>query len=73
MYTPLHPQEVASMRPPHQVYRLQEVLGIVKVGRSTLYLWISEGKFPKQRKLGARAVGWMSNDVFEWLSEREAA
>lgn len=69
----LQPNQASCSLPPHQVYRIREVTEIVKVGRSTVYLWISQGKFPKQRKLGTRAVGWFADDIFQWLAEREVA
>jgi len=55
------------------VFRIKQVMDVTGLGRSTIYLWISEGKFPKQRKLGERAVGWISDEVFQWLSERDVA
>jgi prophage regulatory protein len=55
------------------ILRLREVKAVTGLGRSTIYLYIGQGKFPKQRKLGERAVGWLSTDVFRWVSERGAA
>lgn len=69
----LQPNPISSGLPPHQVFRIHEVMGIVKVSRSTIYLWMSLGTFPKPLKLGARAVGWLASDIFEWLAEREVA
>ncbi|WP_081700030.1 AlpA family phage regulatory protein [Rhodanobacter sp. OR87] len=59
--------------PPYEIFRIYEVVAIVKVGRSTIYSWMKQGKFPKQLRLGSRAVGWSSKAVFQWLAEREAA
>lgn len=58
---------------PHQIYRIREVIDITGLGRSTIYAYIAKGKFPKQRKLGVRAVGWRSYEIFQWLAEREVA
>ncbi len=58
---------------PYQIYRIREVIEITGLGRSTIYAYIAKGKFPKQRKLGARAVGWRSYEIFQWLAEREVA
>ena len=44
-------------------YRLKEVLQIFSVSKSTLYLWIAEGTFPKQVKLGKRASAWLASDI----------
>ncbi|GLQ52496.1 helix-turn-helix transcriptional regulator [Dyella flava] len=58
---------------PHEVYCIKEVTRIVKAGRSTIYLWMKNGAFPKPRKLSARMVRWRAEDVFRWLAEREMA
>lgn len=34
---------------------------------------IQRGEFPKQVKLGARAVGWRRRDIEAWLDSRPAA
>lgn len=31
---------------------------------------ISRGDFPRQIKLGRRAVGWVVDEVIEWISAR---
>lgn len=53
------------------ILRLKQVKEITGLGRSSIYKFIKGGKFPRQRKLGARAVGWHSGDVFIWVTERE--
>ncbi|KAF1720164.1 helix-turn-helix transcriptional regulator [Pseudoxanthomonas wuyuanensis] len=55
------------------IFRLKRVREITGLSRSTLYLYISQGKFPKPRKLGARAVGWFASEVFAWVAARELA
>ena len=37
---------------------------------STIYLLISEGKFPAQVKLGKRSVGWYDDEIEEWINSR---
>jgi prophage regulatory protein len=39
---------------------------------STLYRWISEGRFPKPVKLGLRASGWFLDDIDAWVNSRKA-
>ena len=43
---------------------------------STIYRWISEGRFPRQIKIGARAIGFSRRELNECLermkSERAA-
>jgi len=40
------------------------------LSRSSIYLKISQGLFPKPVSLGARAVGWISTEVDEWLQQQ---
>lgn len=45
--------------------RLKEVMKTTGLGRSTIYKYISEGQFPEQISLGARAVGWVDSEIDE--------
>jgi prophage regulatory protein len=40
------------------------------LSRSSIYLKISEGTFPKPVSLGARAVGWLESEVDGWLDRQ---
>ena len=58
---------------PRQVTRLihlPEVQHRVGLGRSTIYRWMSEGKFPKPVQLGGYAVAWAEDDVDAWIATR---
>jgi len=50
------------------ILRLPAVMARTGLSRSTLYLRISLGTFPKQVNLGARAVGWTLSSVDTWLA-----
>ncbi len=54
----------------HRILRLPEVKRSTGLSRSTLYLRISEGTFPKAVSLGGRAVGWLEAEIQEWLQRR---
>ena len=54
----------------HQIIRLKDVIALTRLSRSTIYLRMVQGKFPKKIKLGSRAVGWISSEVNEWIEER---
>jgi|MTBAKSStandDraft_1061840.scaffolds.fasta_scaffold04692_13 prophage regulatory protein len=45
------------------ILRLKQVMDRTGLSRSTIYLRIQEGTFCKQVNLGARAVGWPSDEV----------
>ena len=45
------------------ILRLPTVKAITGLSRSTIYLRMSEGSFPRQVNLGSRAVGWISSEI----------
>jgi len=53
-----------------RILRLPNVLDRTGLSRSTVYQWVSEGRFPKPVSLGARAVGWVESDIEEWISRQ---
>lgn len=52
------------------ILRLPEVIKITGLSRSSIYLRMSHGHFPRQISLGGRAVGWVSSDVSTWVDEQ---
>lgn len=46
-----------------EIYRLPTVQARTGLARSTLYLRIADGLWPKPVKLGARSVGWPASEV----------
>lgn len=53
-----------------RLIRLKEVQHRVGLGRSTIYRWMSEGKFPKPVQLGGSTVAWAEGDVDQWIADR---
>ena len=51
--------------------RIQTVLELTGLGRSTVYALVKAGRFPKPLRLGPRAVGWRLSDVLAWLEAPE--
>ena len=54
----------------HQIIRLKDVIALTGLSRSTIYLRMVQGKFPKKISLGSRAVGWINSEVIEWIEQR---
>lgn len=52
------------------ILRLPAVKARTGLSRSTIYLRISEGSFPKPVSLGGRAVGWIEAEVNDWLNRQ---
>ncbi|HBC20052.1 AlpA family phage regulatory protein [Alcanivorax sp. VBW004] len=53
-----------------RIMRLKEVMDTTGLGRSYIYKLIADGVFPKPVPLGARATGWVSDEVESWILER---
>lgn len=49
------------------ILRRKQVEKRTGLSRSTIYFRINEGTFPRPVNLGARAVGWLENEIDEWL------
>lgn len=47
----------------HNILRLPAVKTCTGLSRSTLYLRISQGVFPRPVSLGGRAVGWPTHEI----------
>jgi prophage regulatory protein len=54
----------------HSILRLPAVKTRTGLSRSTIYLRISQGTFPKPVSLGGRAVGWLEAEIQDWLQRR---
>lgn len=52
------------------ILRLPAVTARTGLSRSTIYLRISVGSFPKPVSLGDRAVGWIEAEVNDWLKQQ---
>lgn len=52
------------------ILRRKQVEQRTGLSRSTIYLRIQKGCFPRPINLGARAVGWLENEIEAWLVER---
>jgi prophage regulatory protein len=48
--------------------RLDAVVKKTGRARASIYRMMSEGSFPKQEKIGLRAVGWRLSAVMHWMN-----
>jgi prophage regulatory protein len=55
------------------ILRQNQVLQLVGMKRTWLWLACKQGRFPSPVKLGSRAIGWRSGDVNAWLASRQNA
>jgi prophage regulatory protein len=52
------------------ILRLPDVKARTGLSRSSIYNAIKQGSFPNHVSLGARAVGWLSTDIEQWIASR---
>lgn len=52
--------------------KLPEVKRRTTLSTSEIYRRIEVGEFPKQVKLGAKAVAWLEHEISAWIDERVA-
>lgn len=54
-----------------RILRLKQVVTTVGLAKSSIYRKIQIGTFPPPIKLGgARASGWLSTEVLEWIEDQ---
>jgi len=56
---------------PTVLLKRPEVTRRTGLSRSTLYVWMARGAFPKPIKLGTRSIAWRESDIEAWIDERE--
>jgi len=53
----------------NKVIRLPAVKDQTGLSRSSIYLRMSKGEFPQSISLGERAIGWLEEDINQWLEQ----
>lgn len=53
-----------------RLIRIDEVLHICGLSRSSIYSSIQKGEFPAQVKLSRKASGWLYSEVLAWVNTR---
>ena len=54
-----------------RIIRIKEVINLTGIPRSTLYLYITKGEFPKQIQLTQGSVGWRLKEVVAFINSRQ--
>jgi len=50
------------------ILRMAHVKACTKLSRSSIYLRMANGTFPKPIPLGPRAVGWLESEINAWFA-----
>jgi prophage regulatory protein len=45
-------------------------MSVTGLAKSTIWLYVKEGKFPKQIKLSPKISVWKESDVEAWITEQ---
>jgi prophage regulatory protein len=53
-----------------RLIRLPEVIHMTGLSRSTIYVYITEKRFPASIPIGSRAVAWNSEDIEKRIIEK---
>ena len=58
-----------------RILRLPAVIEFAGIGRTQLFEYVQRGEFPRPIKIteSGRAVGWIEEELVEWLKSRVAA
>ncbi len=49
------------------ILRMPEVSRVTSLSKSTIYELIKVNKFPHPKRIGIRAVGWLADDIQNWI------
>ena len=52
------------------IWRLPEVISHTGLPRSTIYHKMNLDEFPRSINLGPRSVGWIADEVEQWIQDR---
>jgi len=53
-----------------QIYRIKDVIKVTGLSRSTIYRLMDQDRFPKSIKLSQRIIGFLEEDIEQWIQER---
>jgi len=53
-----------------KIYRLPKVIELTGMSRSSIYIGINNGTFPKPIKIGHRSIGWPEHYIQEWQNKK---
>ncbi len=69
---PLEEPKPSVRTKPQRILRLAQVRAMTGLGRSFIYQLQAQKLFPQRIKIGLRAVGWIEDEVEQWVADRVA-
>jgi prophage regulatory protein len=53
---------------PNRLFRIADVAKLTSLAKSTIWLWVSQGKFPKPLSLSPTVKVWRQSDIDTWIN-----
>ncbi|TDN60661.1 helix-turn-helix transcriptional regulator [Scandinavium goeteborgense] len=53
----------------NKLLRINDVMNLTGLPKSTIYLKIKNKEFPNQVQIGARSVAWVEGEVRKWIEK----
>jgi prophage regulatory protein len=53
-----------------RLLRLTEVRYVTGLSKSSIYIYMTAGTFPRSMALGSRSVAWLESEVSQWVHDR---
>jgi len=54
----------------NQLLRIKEVSDLTSIAKSTINLWVVQGKFPKPITLSPTIKVWKMHQLLDWIEEQ---
>lgn len=55
---------------PNDLMTVDEVITLLRIGRSTIYQNMKKGLFPKPIRLTTRTIRFLRKDIMDWLESK---
>ncbi len=56
-----------------RLLRLHDLVERLGISRATVYRWEKDGLLPPRRQIGPNAVGWLEDEIDDFILERPVA
>jgi prophage regulatory protein len=56
----------------NQLLRIKDVSDLTSIAKSTINLWVAQGKFPKPMTLSPTIKVWRVQELLEWIDEHSS-
>lgn len=63
----MHSKDTPATLPMTGYSRMQQLLPYLPIAKSTVEVWVRQGKFPAPVKLSATVTAWKNSDIHAWL------